>query len=127
VQHGYVRDNWAYHKVRRERDALLHAVLAVRRGGRAVSFIGGDLHIGARMDIVERGGGAPVPTLITSGIGQTPSAGPVVHTVLGRRFRIAHGLRARLVAHCVAHNFGLTRIRRDQGTAEITHELVHVE
>lgn len=121
-----VRDNWAYHKVRRERDTLLRAVLAVRRSGRAVSFIGGDLHVGARMDIVERGG-APVPTLITSGIGQTPSAGPVVHTVLGRRFRIAHGLRAGLVAHCVAHNFGLTRIRRDQGAAEITHELVHVE
>ena len=121
-----VRDNWANHLVRRERDALLHAVLRVRRDGRAISFIGGDLHVGARMDIVERGGGR-VPTLITSGIGQTPSAGPVVYTILGRRFRIARGLRARLVEHCVAHNFGLTRIRRDHGAAEITHELVHKE
>ena len=119
-----VRDNWANHLVRRERDALLRAVLAVRQHGRAVSFIGGDLHVGARMDIVERGG-ARVPTLITSGIGQAPSAGPVVHTVLGRHFRIARGLRARLVEHCVAHNFGLTRIRRDQDAAAITHELVH--
>ncbi len=118
-----VRDNWANHLVRRERDALLRAVLRVRRGRRAVSFIGGDLHVGARMDIVARSGGR-VPTLITSGIGQAPSAGPVVHTVLGRRFRIARGLRARLVEHCVAHNFGLTRIRRDQGAAGITHELV---
>ena len=119
-----VRDNWANHLVRRERDALLRAVLAVRRDGRAVSFIGGDLHVGARMDIVERGG-ARVPTLITSGIGQAPSAGPVVYTVLGRHFRIARGLRARLVEHCVAHNFGLTRIRRDRDAAAITHELVH--
>jgi len=118
-----VRDNWANHMVRRERDALLRAVLRVRRGGRAVSFIGGDLHVGARMDIVERGS-APVPTLITSGIGQAPSAGPVVHTVLGRHFRIARGLRARLIEHSVTHNFGLTRIRRDQGAAEISHELV---
>ena len=109
--------------MRQERDALLRAVLRVRRGGRAVSFIGGDLHLGARMDIVERGS-APVPTLITSGIGQAASAGPVVHTVLGRRFRIARGLRARLIEHSVAHNFGLTRIRRDQGAAEISHELV---
>lgn len=121
-----VRDNWANHLVRRERDALLRAVLRVRRRGRAVSFIGGDLHVGARMDIVERSGNR-VPTLITSGIGQAPAAGPVVHTVLGRHFRIARGLRARLVEHCVAHNFGLTRIRRDQSTAEITHELVRVE
>ena len=79
------------------------------------------------MDIVERGASAPVPTLITSGIGQTPSAGPVLHTVLGRRFRIARGLRARLIAHCVAHNFGLTRVRRDESAAEISHELVHLE
>ena len=121
-----VRDNWANHLVRRERNALLRAVLAVRRGRRAVSFIGGDLHVGARMDIVERGGGR-VPTLITSGIGQAPSAGPVVHTVLGRRFRIARGLRARLVEHCACHNFGLTRIRRDQGEVEITHELIRAE
>ena len=76
------------------------------------------------MDIVERGGDR-VPTLITSGIGQAPAAGPVVHTVLGRRFRIARGLRVQLVEYCVAHNFGLTRIRRNQGAAEITHELVH--
>jgi hypothetical protein len=119
-----VRDNWANHLVRRERDALLRAVLGTLRSGRAVTFIGGDLHVGARIDIVKRRGGR-VPTLITSGIGQTPTAGPVVYTVLGRRFRIARGLRARLVEHCVAHNFGLTRVRRDQGAAEITHELVH--
>ena len=80
-----VRDNWANHLVRRERDRLLRAVLGVRRTGRAVSFIGGDLHLGARMDILVRGG-AGVPTLITSGIGQAPSAGPVVGTVLGRHF-----------------------------------------
>ncbi len=121
-----VRDNWAHHRVRRERNELLRAVLAVQRGGRAVSFIGGDLHVGARMDILERGGGR-VPTLITSGIGQAPSAGPVVHTVIGRRFRIAHGLRARLVEHCIAHNFGLTQIRRSHDTAEISHELVRAE
>ena len=121
-----VRDNWSHHLVRRERDALLRAVLAVRQDGRAVSFIGGDLHVGARIDIVERGS-APVPTLITSGIGQAPSGGPAVHTVLGRHFRIAHGLRARLIEHCVAHNFGLTRIRRTRGAPEITHELVRAK
>lgn len=121
-----VRDNWANHLVRRERDELLRTVLHARRGGRSVSFIGGDLHLGARMDIVERGS-VPVPTLITSGIGQAASAGPVVHTVLGRRFRIARGLRARLIEHSVAHNFGLTRIHRDQGRAEISHELICAE
>lgn len=121
-----VRDNRANHMVRRERDALLRAVLSVRRSGRAVTFIGGDLHLGARMDIMERGS-APVPTLITSGIGQAPSAGPVVHIVLGRRFRIARGLRARLIEHCVAHNFGLTLIHRDQGGVAISHELVRAE
>ena len=118
-----VRDNWANYLVRRERDALLRAVLDVRRSGRSVSFIGGDLHVGALMDLEERGG-ARVPTLITSGIGQAPSPGLVVGTVLSRRFRIATGLSARLVEHCIAHNFGLTRIHRDRGVVEITHQLV---
>ncbi|HEX4767484.1 MAG TPA: hypothetical protein VH414_14525, partial [Lichenihabitans sp.] len=80
--------------------------------------------IGAKMDLVRRDG-LRVPTLITSGIGQAPSAGPVVGTVLGRRFRVGHGLRVKLVEHCVDHNFGLTRVRRGQSTAEIAHQLIH--
>ena len=62
---------------------LLRAMLGMRRNGRGASFIGGDLHIGARMDLLERDG-TGILTLITSGIGQAPSAGLVVGTVLGR-------------------------------------------
>lgn len=121
-----VRDNWAHHLVRRERNALVRAVLAARTNGsakRAVTFIGGDLHVGALMDLVERGG-QRVTTLITSGIGQAAASGPAVGTVLGSDFRVARGLRAKLVAHSTARNFGLTRIKRQHRLASIAHELV---
>ena len=46
---------------------LLHAVLGIRRDGRGVSFIGGDLHIDARLNLLERDGTSTrIPTLITS-------------------------------------------------------------
>ena len=121
-----VRDNWTHHLIRHERDALVRTVLAARTkdsADRAVTFIGGDLHIGALMDIVDRGG-QKTPTLITSGIGQAAASGPAIGTVLGLNFHVAHGLRAKLIEYCTVRNFGLTRIRRQEGTARIAHELV---
>lgn len=127
-----VRDNWANHHVRPERDALVRAALRARTvnrppgAPRAVSFIGGDIHIGALMDILAEGG-TTVPTLITSGIGQSPASEPVLGTVIQKSFRMARGLRAELRFHCVEHNFGITRLIRKDGAPAIEHELRHTD
>jgi len=124
-----VRDNWANHRVRRERNALLRLALRARevnrdgRPPRAVSFIGGDIHAGALMDLAVRDGPV-IPTLVTSGIGQSPSEEPVAGTVLQSGFRVMTGVRAHLRGHCVAHNCGATRIDFGESGAAFHHAVV---
>jgi PhoD-like phosphatase len=128
-----VRDNWAHHLARPELEQLIHLAISARTanrpGGtpRAVTLIGGDLHVGGLFDVDVDDPPCRISSLVTSGIGRQtdepdwPAA--LVGTLVDEKYNLSDGIAVRLRSFARVYNFGATHVMPGGGTAEVTHDL----
>lgn len=126
-----VRDQWSHHASRPEQERLLRAAATasrINREGlppRAVSFLGGDIHMAARYNLTVRKPRAKLELAVSSGISQISKKlkdGPVT---VDRDFGVAKGIRAQRTLFMQKHNFGWFEMVPTGGTPKTLATIVH--
>jgi hypothetical protein len=103
------RDQWTNPRSLPECERLIRLVLTARTANRlpsaprAVAFVGGDVHVGARYDIAVDD--LTIPTLISSGISMKAGFAPI-GIYLDPEFDVVSGISAKLVEYQPSYNFG---------------------
>jgi phosphodiesterase/alkaline phosphatase D-like protein len=128
-----VRDKWSYEGNLAEQDRLLRLFFDACSpsravpGGRNVCFLGGDIHVGALLEIEDRESQFTATSVVTSGIAKSAPLPEVIGVLIDRDFDTSERFHVHLNEVINAVNFAITTVTFEGGRPQFEHDIVYLD